>query len=113
MMIRDDLFSFLGTEIFQGEGSGDEPQEIVHTQEIGYFYYMLRVHQAILPLAVCFLMWTLWSKRGRALATGREIDENMKKVKEAKDRKMAELEEKFIKEQLEAQAKSSEEKKEE
>ena len=98
-------------EMFQ-ESSGDEPEEIVHHQEIGKFYYFLRLHQAVLPIAVIFLMWTLFKKRGKALETGRAIDARIKAEKEKMNLKMKEIQEKFVSKQV-SEMKSSEEKKDE
>ena len=98
-------------ELFQ-EASGDEPEEITHTQEIGKFFYFLRIHQCVLPLCVVFLMWTLFKKRGAALETGRKIDERIRAQKEAQNQKMKEVEEQFISNQLN-HMKSGDEKKDE
>jgi len=94
------------------ESSGEEPEEITHHQEIGQFYYFLRLHQVVLPIAVIFLMYQLFKKRGKALETGRLIDERIKAEKEKMNLKMKEVEEKFIKSKL-TEMKSTEEKKDE
>lgn len=96
------------------EGSGYEPETVeqITEQEIGNFYYFLRVHQCILPLAVLFLMYQLWGRRGRALETGRKIDERLAKEWAAHAEKMSRIENNFIKSQV-SQMKSQEAKKDE
>lgn len=104
-------------EILEAEGSGEgsgagEPETIIHIQEIGQFYYFLKAHMCILPIAVLFLMIAMFKKRSSALATGAKIDARINQVKSENDTKMQELEKKFISQQV-TQMKSTGDKKDE